>query len=101
MAHMLKCTIYSFLVIPPFPTSSISGSVPDITKRRINIYTKGKQFLADEDYQYLTALTIPTTRPSKLSINFIHVCSGHHAAKEETNNLQGFDQSLKITVFNL
>ena len=27
IAHKLKCAIYSSFVIPPFPTSSMSGSV--------------------------------------------------------------------------
>lgn len=40
MAHMLKWTIYSFFVIPPFPTSSISGSV-EITVR-ISFNREGK-----------------------------------------------------------
>lgn len=34
IAHMLKWTMYSSLVIPPFPTSSMSGSIFTHTQKK-------------------------------------------------------------------
>lgn len=81
-AHKLKWTIYSFFVIPPFPTSSISGSV-EFT-RSMDIVTLNWRKYLSEKHKVNEILTIPTTRSCILCINFIHICPWNHAAKDNS-----------------
>lgn len=82
MAHRLKCTMYWSFVIPPFPTSSISGSVHNKNKSKSlkeEVKNLLKLFLHERSFKIIT---IPTTRPCIISIHVVHICSIHHAAKE-------------------
>ena len=40
IAHMLKWTMYSSLIIPPFPTSSMSGSIFTHTHKKKGVSKK-------------------------------------------------------------
>ena len=67
--------MYSSLVIPPFPTSSISGSAnqqQSHTPLIINIL---------KHISSLAWNTIPATRPCMLSVEFVHVCIGEHTVQ--------------------
>lgn len=79
IAHKLKCTIYSSFVIPPFPISSKSGSI-DIT---IIVITKHFIWFKKNLQNEKKTLTIPTTRPCILSIQFVLISSRNHAARQQ------------------
>ena len=89
IAHILKWTIFSSLFIPPFPTSSMSGSIRnqedkyDISLRKTYTTCPNSFFMLLWHYCYQRILTIPTTRPCKLCVYFIHVCSGEHTVEEQ------------------
>lgn len=88
MAHKLKWTMYSSLVIPPLPISSMSGSSQHTyaTIRKYMI-SQQRKTIHLHDYLYMqissNRLTIPPAASRKISIDFIHVSSRDHTARAE------------------
>lgn len=80
-AQMLKWDRYSSFVMPPFPTSSMSGSGSTTIIYKIHQGINKNQKLNRIWFHFL--LTVPTTRASMRSPFVILICSRCHASEKE------------------